>query len=97
MELSPEQVRRLEDLARLKLTPEEAARIGQDMAGILALFEQLGQLDLDGYPEMARPIETTNRLRPDQALPPLSQAEALSVAIDQEDGYFRVPRVIGES
>jgi aspartyl-tRNA(Asn)/glutamyl-tRNA(Gln) amidotransferase subunit C len=94
MELSPEQVRRLEDLARLKLTPEEEARIGHDLAGLLALFEQLGQLDLTHYPEMARPIETVNRLRPDQAAAPLSQEEALSVAIEQENGYFKVPRVI---
>jgi aspartyl-tRNA(Asn)/glutamyl-tRNA(Gln) amidotransferase subunit C len=38
--------------------------------------------------------EATGRLREDVETPPLPQALALSVASDQEEGFFRVPPVL---
>lgn len=94
MEVSAELIRNLERLSRIKLSPEEENRMEQELKGIFGFFEKLGELDLSGLPEMARPIETVNRLRPDQAQAVLSQQQALSVAIEQEEGFFKVPRVI---
>jgi aspartyl-tRNA(Asn)/glutamyl-tRNA(Gln) amidotransferase subunit C len=94
MEITPELVRRLARLSRLALTPEEEARLEGDLRAIVGFFEKLSELDTDGLPPMARPVEITNRLRADQVAPSLSQQEALLVAIEQLEGQFKVPRAI---
>jgi aspartyl-tRNA(Asn)/glutamyl-tRNA(Gln) amidotransferase subunit C len=94
MEITPELIKNLGKLSRLALTPEEEAKLEGELRSVVAFFEKLGDLDTEGLSEMARPVEITNRLRPDETRPSLSQQEALSVAIEQEDGQFKVPRVI---
>ncbi|RIH84938.1 Aspartyl/glutamyl-tRNA(Asn/Gln) amidotransferase subunit C [Meiothermus luteus] len=94
VEITPELLQSLSRLARLSLSPEEARRLEGELRSIVSFFEQLQELDTQGLPEMARPIDLTNRLRPDQVRPSLSQQEALSVAIEEEEGQFKVPRVI---
>ncbi len=94
MEITPELVKHLSRLSRLALTPEEEARLEGELRSIVAFFEKLGELDTQGLPELARPVTITNRLRPDEVRPSLSQEEVLSVAIEQEEGQFKVPRVI---
>jgi len=94
MEITPELVRRLARLSRLALTPEEEARLEGELRAIVGFFEKLSELDTDGLPPMARPVEITNRLRADQVAPSLSQQEALLVAIEQLEGQFKVPRAI---
>lgn len=94
MEITPELIKNLGKLSRLALTPEEEAKLEGELRSVVAFFEKLGDLDTEGLSEMARPVEITNRLRPDETRPSLSQQEALSVAIEQEDSQFKVPRVI---
>ncbi|MGK0617985.1 Asp-tRNA(Asn)/Glu-tRNA(Gln) amidotransferase subunit GatC [Meiothermus cerbereus] len=94
MEITPELVKNLGRLSRLALTPEEETRLEGELRSIVGFFEKLSELDTQGLPEMARPVEITNRLRADQVGPSLSQQEALSVAIEQLEGQFKVPRVI---
>lgn len=94
MEITPELIHRLSQLSRLALSLEEEAKLGDELRSIVGFFAQLGELDTEGLPEMARPVELSNVLRPDEVRPSFSQKEALSVAIEQEDGMFKVPRVI---
>lgn len=94
MEITPELVKNLGKLSRLALTPEEEAKLEGELRSMVGFFEKLGELNTEGLPEMARPVEITNRLRADEIRPSLSQQEALSVAIEQEEGQFKVPRVI---
>ncbi len=94
MEITPELIHHLGKLSRLALSPEEEAKLEGELRSIVGFFEQLNELNTQGLPEMARPVELSNILRPDEIRPSLSQAEALSVAIEQEDGMFKVPRVI---
>ena len=94
MEITPDLIKKLGHLSRLALSAEEEAKLEGELRSIVGFFEKLNQLDTEGLPEMARPIDIVNRLRPDQAGPMLSQEEALSVAVEEEDGFFKVPRVI---
>lgn len=94
MELTSELVKNLSRLARLALTPEEEAKLEGELRSIVGFFEKLSELDTEGLSEMARPVEITNRLRADQVRPSLDQQEALSVAVEQQEGQFKVPRVI---
>jgi aspartyl-tRNA(Asn)/glutamyl-tRNA(Gln) amidotransferase subunit C len=94
MEITPELVKNLGRLSSLALTPEEETRLEGELRSIVGFFEKLSELDTQGLPEMARPVEITNRLRADQVGSSLSQQEALSVAVEQLEGQFKVPRVI---
>lgn len=94
MEITPELIHHLGNLSRLALSSEEEAKLGGELRSIVGFFEKLNELDTEGLPEMARPVELSNVLRPDEIRSSLSQEEALSVAIEKEDGMFKVPRVI---
>ena len=94
MEITPDLIKKLGHLSRLALSAEEEAKLEGELRSIVGFFEKLNQLDTEGLSEMARPIDIVNRLRPDEPGPMLSQEEALSVAIEKEDGFFKMPRVI---
>ncbi|MER3444087.1 MAG: Asp-tRNA(Asn)/Glu-tRNA(Gln) amidotransferase GatCAB subunit C [Meiothermus sp.] len=94
MEITPELIRHLEHLARLELSAEEEVRMAGDLKSVFDFFEKLGELDTEGLPELARPVELSNVLRDDEPGAVLSQEEALSVAIEAKDGFFVVPRMI---
>lgn len=94
MKITPELIRHLEDLARIALSDEERKSMQKDLEKILGYFEKLGELDLEGVPELVRPVAIENRMRPDEPRPGLGQEDALKNAPEQEDGYFKVPRAI---
>jgi len=94
MRITPELLQHLENLARIELSDAEREAMRADLEKILAYFEKLGELDLEGLEELARPVEAGAGLREDAPEPGLSHEEALSIAPEREDGYFKVPRVI---
>lgn len=88
MELSPELLRKLESLAKIRLSPEEEALLLSDLKRILEFVDALPQVG-EAWEE-----EAQGRLREDQPLPSLSQEEALKVAPEAEEGFFQVPKVL---
>ena len=94
MEITPELVRNLSKLSRVAITPDEEVRLEADLRSVVGFFEKLNDLDTTDLPEMARPIETVNRLRADVPRSSLLQSESLSVAVEETDQQFKVPRVI---
>ncbi|TFU17669.1 Asp-tRNA(Asn)/Glu-tRNA(Gln) amidotransferase subunit GatC [Thermus tengchongensis] len=88
MELTPELLRKLEGLAKLRLSPEEETLLLDDLKRILEFVDALPRV------EEEREGETPGRLREDEPKPSLSQEEALSVAPEKEEGFFRVPKVL---
>ncbi|RTI04755.1 Asp-tRNA(Asn)/Glu-tRNA(Gln) amidotransferase GatCAB subunit C [Thermus scotoductus] len=88
MELSPELLRKLESLAKIRLSPEEEALLLSDLKQILEFVDALPQVG-EAWEE-----EAQGRLREDEPLPSLSQEEALRVAPEAEEGFFRVPKVL---
>lgn len=88
MELSPELLRKLESLAKIRLSPEEEALLLTDLKRILEFVDALPQVG-EAWEEDAQ-----GRLREDEPLPSLSQEEALKVAPEAEEGFFQVPKVL---
>lgn len=88
MELSPELLRKLESLAKIRLSPEEEALLLSDLKRILEFVDALPQVG-EAWEE-----EAQGRLREDEPLPSLSQEEALKVAPEAEEGFFQVPKVL---
>ena len=91
--ISEEQVRHVANLARLGLTDEEVRRMGEQLGAILDSIEKIQELDLEGVPPTANPLNLTNVFRPDEPRAELTREEALSTAPETLDDLFAVPRI----
>lgn len=87
-------VRRIAELSKLALTPEEEIRLSKEMAGILEFARQLQQLDVEGVPPTQHVLDLTNVLRTDEICPSLPQEDILSAAPARADVYIAVPRTV---
>ena len=92
--ISDEKMTHLKTLARLEIDPEETQHLKEDLNKILGYFEQIRMLDTQGVEELVRPTPSQNVFREDEVLPSLSQEDALSLAVEEEEGYFKVPRTV---
>ena len=81
-------------LARLALTDEERAALRDQLALILEHAAKVGEVAADDVPPTAYAIPRVNVLREDVPEPSLPRSEALANAPEQEDGRFRVVRIV---
>ena len=81
-------------LARLGLTEEEKAQLRDQLGLILEHAAKVGEVAADDVPPAAYAIPRVNVYREDTPEPSLPQAEALSNAPEQEDGRFKVVRIV---
>lgn len=84
-------------LARLALSEDERSRMQVELSAILEHAERIQGLDLDDLEPTSHPVPLKNMMRPDEVRPSFSQATALSNAPAEEDGRFRVPRIIEDA
>lgn len=97
MKISEEKVRYVADLAHLRLTEAEVARMAHEMGEILTHIDKLNELDTEGVAPMAQVLYDageTATLRADIEGQTLSNEDALANAPDKARGFFRVPKVI---
>ena len=92
--LSRDQIQRIALLARLELSPAETAAMEQQLNGILAMVDRMGEIDCAGVEPMSHPQEAMQRLREDRATEPDQRGLFQSVAPQVEDGLYLVPKVI---
>ena len=81
-------------LARLALTEEEIAQLREQLPLILEHAAKVGEVAAEDVPPTAYAIPRANVYREDEPEPSLPRSEALSNAPEQEDGRFRVPRIV---
>jgi aspartyl-tRNA(Asn)/glutamyl-tRNA(Gln) amidotransferase subunit C len=81
-------------LARLALTDEEKSTLHDQLGVILEHAAKVGEVAAEDVPPTAYAIPRSNVLRPDEPRDPVSHEEALYNAPDQEDGRFKVPRIV---
>ena len=86
-----EQVLHVAKLARLELSGEEVERMADELSGVMAHIDKIGELDLDGVPPTTHVVEVANALRPDEPRPSLPRDVALEQAPATQDGGFLVP------
>jgi len=90
-------IAKVASLARISLSDEELRDYGEQLGAILEHAERVQQLATEGVPPTSHPVPMTNAFRRDEVTGSLTVEEALSGAPDIEDGYFKVPPVLGES
>jgi aspartyl-tRNA(Asn)/glutamyl-tRNA(Gln) amidotransferase subunit C len=94
--IDKETVKKVANLARLQLTPEEEEKFPSQLGSILDYFEQLSELDISNVAPTTRAIDVSNVTRTD-SLKVYSDREAiLNCAPDQEGDFFKVPQILGE-
>ena len=81
-------------LARLELSKEEKETFGNQLEQILTYMEQLNRLDTTGVEPTSHAIPIYNVFRDDEVKPSFPHEEVLAIAPDEEDGHFKVPRII---
>ncbi len=91
MKMDIEKVARL---ARLELSEEEKVTFGNQLEQILTYMEQLNRLSTTGVEPTSHAIPIHNAFREDVSRPSFQQEEVLGISPDQEDGHFKVPRII---
>ncbi len=91
MKMDIEKVARL---ARLELSDEEKETFGNQLEQILTYMEQLSRLDTTGVEPTSHAIPVHNVFREDEVKPSFPQEEVLATAPAEEDGHFKVPRII---
>jgi aspartyl-tRNA(Asn)/glutamyl-tRNA(Gln) amidotransferase subunit C len=81
-------------LARLKLEPERAADVTDELSRILDLIEQIDQVDTTHTVPMAHPLDLAQPLREDRVTNEPDRERLMGNAPDQMEGLFRVPRSV---
>ena len=81
-------------LARIKLDAGEARQFQAQLDGIVDYVRQLSELDVEGVEPTAHAAPIQNVFRDDQALPGLTQEQALANAPARAGGQFVVPKIV---
>ncbi|MEM9036460.1 MAG: Asp-tRNA(Asn)/Glu-tRNA(Gln) amidotransferase subunit GatC [Actinomycetota bacterium] len=95
--ISTEDVARIAELARLRLTDEQLSHYVEHLGAVLDHAEDLDEVDLDGVPATWQAIPLSNVLRDDVVAPDVEPDEVLAQAPAAEDHQFRVPPILGEA
>jgi aspartyl-tRNA(Asn)/glutamyl-tRNA(Gln) amidotransferase subunit C len=100
MSLNDQDIRRIANLARLELQPDEQARMLSKINDFFGIVEQIRAVDTTGVVPMAHPLNALPgthielRLRPDAATEPNQRDANQQSAPAVERGLFLVPKVI---
>ena len=98
MALTPQEIARVANLARLELRPDETERVLGQLNGFFKLVEQIEAIDTDGVEPLAHPAailgDVALRLREDVASEPDQRDASQRSAPAVERGLFLVPKVI---
>ena len=95
MALSADQVRKVANLARLKLGEDEVAALTGQMSQILDYVTMLDQVDTTSVEPMVHAMELRNVFRNDDLVASLPRPAALENAPRTDGKFFLVPQVIG--
>lgn len=94
MKISPQEITKVANLARLKLDEQTTERLTNEMNDILSHMDKLAELDTSGVVPTNHALELTGAMREDKARPSLEREEGLANAPVANDEAFVVPRII---
>lgn len=93
-QLTREEVEKVANLSRLKLSDQELEALGTQMGSVLKYIAMLDELDTSSVEPMAHAIEISNVFREDELLDSLPREQALSNAPQTDGKYFLVPAIL---
>lgn len=94
MPISPEDVLKIAQLAKLKIRDDEGEQYATDLSNIMTLIDQMNSVDTKSIEPMAHPLEVTQRLRVDKVTETNQRDKFQSIAPNIDKGLYLVPKVI---
>jgi aspartyl-tRNA(Asn)/glutamyl-tRNA(Gln) amidotransferase subunit C len=98
MPLTRAQVQHIAELAKLKLSEDEIAKMTEQLSAILDHAARLNELNTDAISPTASVVPLSNVMRDDAVEPSLSREDVLANAPDKDDKaeFFRVRAILKE-
>ena len=94
MEITPQLIDKLADLAKLEFDESAREEIMGDLKEIISFFEKLQEVDTTGIEPLIHITGGANHLRKDEANTSIARKDALKNAPLHDDVHFKVPKVI---
>jgi len=94
MSVDAETVRRIAQLARIKVAEGEIDHLQGELNAILAFVEQLSEVDVEGIEPMTSVIPMQMKKRPDVVTDGGDPKAVLKNAPAREGDFFLVPKVV---
>ncbi len=94
MSVDADTVRRIAHLARIKVADDEIEHLQGELNAILALFEQLSEIDLEGVEPMTSVTPMQMKKRADEVTDGGDPDAVLANAPARDDNFFLVPKVV---
>lgn len=97
MSLTPEEIKKIAQLARLNLSESDIALYTPQLTNIMVLIEQMNQTDTASIEPLAHPLDVSQRLRQDTVTEADLRSKYQRIAPQVEAGLYLVPKVIEEA
>lgn len=94
MKITPKDVEHVALLSRLELSEPDKANYTETLNAILDYMEVLNRVDTANVQPTAHVLPLKNVFREDKLHPTLEKELVLANAPEEEDGCFKVPRII---
>ena len=94
MKIDQESLKKIANLARLEIKPDEEAALLSSMDSVLTWMDQLNEIDTEDVEPLTHIMDEVNNWREDVSVNSLTREEALANAPAKNDTYIMVPKVI---
>lgn len=94
MKITRKDVENVALLSRLEMKEDDVEKFTGQLNAILDYIDVLSKVDTSGVEPTAHVLPLKNVMRADEAQPSLPRELALANAPEQEDGYFKVPKIL---
>lgn len=94
MTIDTKTIQKVANLARLKISDEDADKYGPQLSNIINFVEQLSEVNTDDVEPLASPVDIALRLREDKVTDGNIQKEVLANAPEELEDFFVVPKVV---
>lgn len=94
MKIDQESLKKIANLARLEIKPDEEDALLASMDSVLTWMNQLNEINTEGVEPLTHIMDEVNNWREDVSVNSLTREEALANAPAKNDTYIMVPKVI---
>ncbi len=94
MALDPTTIRRIANLARIRVEDDQLEPLSHELNGILGWIEQLNEVNVDGVEPLTGGAQMAMKMRDDVVTDGGYPDKILSNAPDRHGRFFAVPKVV---
>jgi aspartyl-tRNA(Asn)/glutamyl-tRNA(Gln) amidotransferase subunit C len=92
--LSEDQIKKIAELARLELTPQEVTLYSKQLGAIVDYVSELSKIDTKNIEPLVTPTDIKPHFRKDEVEPSLGAQGVTANAPEKSGNLFKVPAVL---